>query len=95
MNKLFTTYDVKSEQFGQPFVMTTKAIAIRSFTEACIAPDSEFAKYPEDYYLYCIGEYDSETGTITQKDKPEKIATAQKCILQFEIDTQNRKENTQ
>lgn len=56
--KIFTIYDVKSETYLQPFYMKTKGEAIRGFYEALNDPQTTFAKYPADFTLFEIGEFD-------------------------------------
>nr|QJB20823.1 MAG: nonstructural protein [Microvirus sp.] len=67
MSKLnvFTVRDDKANAFLSPFFMPTIAVAIRSFGAECRNSDSNFSKFPEDFSLYHIGEYDEESGTIT------------------------------
>jgi len=67
MSKLnvFTVLDDKAAAFLSPFFMPTIAVALRSFGSECRNPESNFAKFPEDYSLYHIGEYDEQSGSIT------------------------------
>jgi len=55
--------------FDVPFTMPNEGAAIRSFGEACKNKESNLAKYPEDFELFSIGEFDTATGEI----KPNEI----------------------
>lgn len=35
--------------------------ALRGWEDACNNPQSQFAKYPQDFGLFCIGEWDDQT----------------------------------
>lgn len=61
---LFAIYDTKAEFYGQPFMARTHGDAIRSFTQAVNAGDSQLSKTPADYTLFCLAEYDDTTGEI-------------------------------
>jgi hypothetical protein len=63
--KMFTVYDSKTETYLNPFYMLTKGECIRSWTETLNDPLSSFCKYPADYNLFEIGEYDDSTCTVT------------------------------
>lgn len=56
--KVFTVYDSKAEAYLPPFMMHTKAQAIRAFCDTVNSPDSVFAKHPEDYTLFEIASFD-------------------------------------
>lgn len=63
--KLFAVRDVKADAFGAPMSIATEGLARRSFLEACHNPQSELAKYPTDYQLYQLGEYDPNSGLLS------------------------------
>ena len=75
---LFTTYDVKSETFGNLYTARTNDEAIRGFITAIQnAPrDSIIAQYPEDFHLYCVGDFDTSNGNLMQsQDYPKRLIT--------------------
>ena len=65
--KVFTVYDSKAQAHLNPFTMRTKGEAIRSFEQECKNPESSFAKFPSDFTLLSIADWDEETGEL----KPE------------------------
>lgn len=77
---LFVVRDVKADAYGAPMSVATKGLALRSFTEACLDPRSEMNKYPEDYMLYVIGQYEPNTGCISPFPVPEFVASASEVI---------------
>lgn len=63
---IYTIYDSKAQTYTLPFYMTTDAMAKRQFSNWANDPNHTFGKNPEDYTLFAAGQYDDETGTITQ-----------------------------
>lgn len=56
-----------------------KEIAKRDFEHAMAiaSQDSLFYSHPEDYSLYCLGEFDIESGLITVYPTPEFLIRGQ------------------
>lgn len=70
--------DQKAVQFTQPVTSPNKAMALRSWQDELNNPkhaDLDQVKHPEDFTLWYLGEYDSDTGEITP-NKPEQLAVA-------------------
>jgi hypothetical protein len=68
IQKLFAIRDKNSEMFGQPMMHPNASVALRSFQDACNEKTSVLARHPKDFDLYCIGEYDVETGLLAAVD---------------------------
>jgi hypothetical protein len=64
ISKVFSIYDTKAESFCLPFYKQTKGLAIRDFTDACNDPKSPWSKYPSEFLLYEIGEFDDSTAIM-------------------------------
>lgn len=77
IHKIVSIYDVKSECFGAPVFVKATGEAIRSFGEAVNDDKKEnnFAKWPADFSLFLIGEFDDSTGEVTSQP-PEQLVTA-------------------
>lgn len=65
----FSIHDSKAEAFMQPFFAPTMGIAERSFQEACRNPETPMAKYPADFSLWVVGEFDEATGTLSPGER--------------------------
>lgn len=83
MMKLFAVRDVKGDSFSAPLCCPTRGIALRGFSDACATPGSDFNKYPEDYQLYEIGEYEPNSATIKALALPSLVATASDVCQQL------------
>ena len=73
---VLSVYDAKAEAYLQPFYMKTKGEAIRAFMSVVNDGQSSFSKYPEDYTLFILGEWDEDKGVISQKNVKEPLGTA-------------------
>ena len=58
--------DAAVEAFMRPFPAESEKQAVRSFSDECFNMESPFAKHPDDYTLYKVGEFDSETGNSVE-----------------------------
>jgi len=83
--KMYTVYDSKAEAYLNPFVLRSKGEAIRSFQTEANKPDSNLNRYSEDYTLFEIGTFDTDTGIVTSN----KIHTALGKAIEFRKDSIN------
>ncbi len=74
--KLFSIRDTKGEIYNQPFFKFTHGEAERYFREVKADEKSLVNKYPEDFDLYFIGSFDSQTGILKGSDTPQHIVKA-------------------
>lgn len=74
--KMFSIRDAKAEAFNNPFFKHTHGEAERDFHQACQDDKSMLNKYPEDYDLYFVGTYDTNTGQIVPLDTPQHMTKA-------------------
>lgn len=79
MLKIFAVKDTKAEAFMKPFFMRTRGEAIRGFTEASNDDKTQFCKYPADFYLFEVGEFNEFTGMLSALDAPVNVG----CALDF------------
>mgnify|MGYP000322833282 CR=1 FL=1 len=61
---IYVIHDAKAEAYMSPFFLGTDAVAIRGFSDAINNPESPFGRHPQDYTLFCIGEYSETKGEI-------------------------------
>jgi len=73
--KVFTVFDSKSETYLKPFLMKAKGEAVRAFTEIANDGKSEIGKYPEDFTLFEIGEFDDERGEYSMLTSKLSLGT--------------------
>lgn len=59
-------YSVRDVLVGYTSVVlySSDAVAIRDFKSVVNLPDTPISKSAKDYSLYCVGEFDTETGVV-------------------------------
>lgn len=62
--RIFTMRDIKAQAFVRPFFVQTVAVAFRAIAESASDPNNQFGKYPYDFELWEIGEFDDIQGEI-------------------------------
>lgn len=85
---IYAVLDVKAQIYSQPHFMQTNGVAIRSFATACEDTNTQFNKYPEDYSLYEIGNYNVETAELS-KTTPKQIANASEFVQTVPLEQSN------
>lgn len=74
MRILMTVRDMKAEFNMDPFCVRTVAEGIRLFGQTVNDDRTNMSKYPGDYVLYSVGEFDENTGVLAPYDLPRQIA---------------------
>lgn len=58
--KMYSIYDAKAQVYNKPFHMVNHDTAIRSSKQLVNDPATEISKYPEDFSLWYLGEFDDK-----------------------------------
>lgn len=74
--KIFSIHDSKAEAYLPPIYFKTAAEAIRAFSTACEDSNSNFYKYPHDFTLVELGEFDEPTASIATHNIPRILSNA-------------------
>ena len=75
MEIIYSVKDNESGTFIKPFTMATDRDAIEGFRVVSNDKESNYNKFPDDYLLVNLGEFNPRTGEITQdKVKPMVLA---------------------
>lgn len=74
--QMYSVRDSKGEIYNPPFFNKTHGEAERNFRELANDEKSMVSKYPEDYDLYYLGNYDDQTGKFQAEDTPKHIQKA-------------------
>lgn len=74
--KMYSIRDSKADIYHIPFFKNTHGEAERDFSQIANDEKSTISKYPEDFDLYYVGEYDTSTGKIIPLDTPLHIQKA-------------------
>ena len=76
--QVFAVKDSKAAAFALPFFLPRMEVALRSFRDAVRNPEHDMHRHPEDYSLWCIGEFDDNTGAMMPV-QPVLVAQAQEA----------------
>lgn len=63
--KAYSVYDAVAEVFTQPFFQLNDMTAQRIIQNAVNSEGHNYNMNPEDYSLYCVGEWDDTAGVFT------------------------------
>lgn len=85
MKKVFSVYDQKAESYGAPTFLETEGMALRAFSDVCADVKSPFAKYPEDFSLHLLGEYEPNSGKMIPLAQPKFLYSAASVVSQLKM----------
>lgn len=71
---VFSVFDAKAEIFSQPVLSVTKGTMMRTLMDIMNDPNHPYAKHPEDYVLYFVGEFDDQRCAFSLLAAPESMA---------------------
>lgn len=77
--QVFSVRDNAVGAFLPPFYVRARGEAVRSFMEAVGDPQHQFAKNPDDYVMYFLGEFDDNAGMFIGGE-PTRIIGALECF---------------
>jgi len=74
--KLFTVYDSKVKTWFTPLPFKHAGDALRWFQESANEKKSNLGKYPADFTLFELGEFDDQTAVVTTHKTPIAMGVA-------------------
>lgn len=77
LHKVFVLKDTKSASYGPPFTMETKGLAIRMIEDGVSSGQPVWAKHPQDFSLFEIGEYNPDTAEVKMYETKNCIGLVQ------------------
>jgi len=67
--RAYAIYDNKARVYSHPFFTNTDETAQRIFTTMASDGQSNISKFPSDFELFFVGDYDDATATLTAYPK--------------------------
>lgn len=89
MLRIYSIFDLKSEEFSPPFFTKNDRLAMRTVSESAKGNASLLSTYPEDFMLYRIGEFDPSTGMITCDNRPHLIMSLKDLTGRKDLNADN------
>ena len=77
---IFTVYDKKACIHTSPFFAQNKETAVRSFFRLSNDSRSDVNLFPDDYALYCVGQFCDNDGSIAPFCPVEHVVDARALI---------------
>lgn len=74
-NNLYALRDVKADNYIALHPMQSDILAKRGLTEALANPNTDMSRYPEDFHLYQLGEWDSVSGELKALRTPRFVCS--------------------
>lgn len=74
--KLFSILDKKAGSYSAPHTYHNKGLALRAFEELANDEKTTVNRYPADFSIWQIGEFDEQIGRLKPLDKPEFVDEA-------------------
>ena len=71
--ELYAIHDNKASFFMTPWPCRNVGIARREFAGACANPETAMGKFPADFVLYHVGEYDDHDASVKSLTLPVRI----------------------
>lgn len=85
--KMVAIHDSVAQVWMQPQFVQTLDEAVRSLQDAMADGSHTFAKHPEDFVLYCVGEYCQETGDV-RGIGPEKVVNCAALVKVLPVNSE-------
>lgn len=82
VKKVFAIMDSKAKSFFPPFLQNTHGEAERTFQHGVNNEQSMLNKYPEDYDLYYLGEFDEANGKFACEASPQHMIKGVQVLRQ-------------
>lgn len=72
----YAVYDEVAKVFKHTFFRVRHGEAIRFFADGCRAEKTELNIHPQDFSLFCLAEFDDESGRFESLQIPERVSRA-------------------
>lgn len=92
LKKVYSVRDAKGDVYNQPFYQNTHGEAERTLVELVKDQRTFVAKYPEDFDLYYLGDFDDKTGMFMPLSTPLHIVKAMQLVANKSQDVKVRPE---
>lgn len=67
MINVYSVLDKQTDKYSNPFYAHNDTLAMRMYQKVQENPESDLAKYPQDYKLVRLGSFDERTGELTNQ----------------------------
>ena len=75
--RVFILKDDKSATYGMPITSPTRGMFIRELQEELSRGNAIFARHPQDFSIFEVGQYDPRTGELTMYESKTCLGLVQ------------------
>lgn len=79
--KVYSIFDEKAKAYARPFYFNHHGEALRAFESVVTGKESDISKFPGDYKLYHLGEFDNLSGKFVSLREPVFLANASDYVV--------------
>jgi len=83
-HKMFVIFDSKAGAYFPPWFLMKEPMALRAFGDCCNDAEHNFGRHPEDFTLFCIGEFDDQTARV-EWIAPVSLGNGIEFVVQLEL----------
>lgn len=80
--KIFCIYDIKAGIYLQPFPESSTISALRGFELAVNKGDSTLSRFPDDFCLMELADFDVNSGSLVPHISPNNLGSARTVLKQ-------------
>lgn len=80
ISRMYSVFDNAVNVFGTPFTVPHVQYAVRYFESLVKDPKSDVSKWPSQFHLFEVGEFDDSTGLITVHQVPVSMGLASQFV---------------
>lgn len=80
-SKLFCVRDQKMGVYADPFPSPTPGMAERGFENAIKSGQGDISKFPQDFDLYEVAEFDPQSGVVIPLTAPKHLCSGVNFVL--------------
>lgn len=80
---LYSIFDSKAEQYGTVFAAVSDGLAVRMFLTGIGSGVGDLSRYPEDFFLFTLGNFDDTTGLLDSLPSPRMILSGVSAVQQL------------
>lgn len=71
--RVCSVYDIKAEAYNPPAFVPAIGLASRDFVDAFTSTDSKMSKHKDDFMLYHVADFDSNSGSFESIIPPRLV----------------------
>lgn len=83
---LYSVRDLRLDVYQTPFAARSDADAVRMLMQISERSDSVVFDFPRDYVLYCVAEFDYDTGTVRPCETVEQVCEMSYILRQVQAE---------